>query len=591
MVKGKDNPRNAGSIGLDPQTLLGFAALGAIFAVLLTLQLGAWVTARAGLGPDIGPNLFQTAGEFLAGKRGWSAPATTAVLALWAGIVVIAVGATALWRKLRRPRSRVDRAAAHLASQREVLSFSRQQAALTAEKWMPTWQMAHHYPGLRFGRVPGTDTGLYSTWEDLYLIIFGPRMGKTTAQVIPAIVDAPGHVVTTSNKRDVVDDTIALTSERGEVWVFDPQRIAYGFAQDAWYFDPLDLVRRVPETMDAAALRLADIFKTAARGADDGGDAYFSEGGKDLLSRMFLAAALENRPIGDVFIWANDDSDRTPLTILNSYPEWSQQARALEGTYAITEKTRSGLFSQAAQMATPLGRREALKWVTPSPGKRRFDADAFVRGTGQDTVYILSKEGADNAAALTTALTATIMTAAETYGEEGGGRLPVPLIAALDEAANVVRWPELPSLYSHYGSRGIILMTILQSYAQGVNVWGENGMELMWSAAALLLYGGGVRDDKMLQKLEALVGDVEVFETSVSQSGDSPRNVSRQRREKKILSVAELSSLDQGRALVLASKRRPMIAQMEPYWERKWPKATKQMLSQSASSRQGELHG
>lgn len=85
-------------------------------------------------------------------------------------------------------------------------------------------------------------------------------------------------------------------------------------------------------------------------------------------------------------------------------------------------------------------------------------------------------------------------------------------------------------------------------------------MELMWSAAALLLYGGGVRDDKMLQKLEALVGDVEVFETSTSQSGDFPRNVSRQHREEKILSAAELLSLEQGCALVLASKRRPMIA-------------------------------
>lgn len=41
-------------------------------------------------------------------------------------------------------------------------------------------------------------------------------------------------------------------------------------------------------------------------------------------------------------------------------------------------------------------------------------------------------------------------------------------------------------------------------------------MELLWSAAAIVLYGGGVRDDKMLQKIEALVGDVEVFETSTT---------------------------------------------------------------------------
>lgn len=576
--QGRDNPRAAGSIGWDVQTVLGFTVLGVAIAAVASIQIGQLAAAHFGSGPAVSKNPFTTLGQLIGGSRSWSATATIAVVAFWLVVAILAAMATVLIKQLRTPVTRTDTASKYLASKKEIASFSREEAQQLAEKWLPTPAMAEKYPGLMFGRVPGKSTGLYSTWEDLYLVIFGPRMGKTTSQVIPAIVDAPGHVVTTSNKRDIVDETVGVTSARGQVWVFDPQRIAAGFEQEPWFFDPLDIVRRQPETMDSAALRLADIFKTAARGADNGGDAFFSEGGKELLSRFFLAAALEHRPIGDVYLWVNDDSDRTPVRILNSFPEWKQQAAALEATYQITEKTRSGLFSQAAQMATALGRREALKWVTPSAGARRFDAEAFVRGPGQDTMYLLSKEGADNAAALTTALTAAIMTAAEAYGEQSGGRLPVPLVAALDEAANVVRWPELPSLYSHYGSRGIILMTILQSYAQGAEVWGENGMELMWSAAALVLYGGGVRDEKMLQKLEALVGDVEVFETSTSRTGESARTVSRNRRERKILTVAELAAMEQGRALVLASKRRPMIAQMEPWWKRPWPAQTKALL-------------
>jgi len=577
--KGRDNPRAAGSVGWDVQTVLGFAFLGAAIVAVISVQVGQSVQSRLDQGPAVSKNPFTTVGELFGGDRTWSQSATVGVLALWAIIALVAIIIVLVRRMIGKPKTRVDSASKYLASRNEIESFSRNAAESSAVKWLPSKSMAKDYPGLKFGRVPGSKTGLWSTWEDLYLIIFGPRMGKTTSQVIPAIVDAPGHVVTTSNKRDIIDDTIGITANRGSVWVFDPQRIAHGFAQDPWYFDPLDLVRRVPETMDSSSVRLADIFKTAARGAGDtGGDAYFTEGGKELLGRFFLAAALDNRPIGDVYVWVNDDADRTPVSILERYPEWSQQASALMATYQITEKTRSGLFSQAAQMATPLGRREALKWVTPTEGARKFDPEAFVRGPGRDTVYILSKEGADNAAALTTALTATIMTAAEGYGEESGGRLPVPLVAALDEAANVVRWPELPSLYSHYGSRGIILMTILQSYAQGAEVWGENGMELLWSAAAIVLYGGGVRDDKMLQKIEALVGEVEVFETSTSRTGEGARTVTRNRREKKILTVAELASLDQGRALVLASKRRPLIAQMEPWWERPWPHTIRKQL-------------
>ena len=147
----------------------------------------------------------------------------------------------------------------------------------------------------------------------------------------------------------------------------------------------------------------------------------------------------------------------------------------------------------------------------------------------------------------------------------------MPLVAPLDEAANVVRWPQLPRLYSHYGSRSIILMTILQSYAQGVGVWGEEGMESLWSAAAILLYGGGVRDEKMLAKLESLIGDYEEWTTSVSNSKDS-RSVSKQTREKKILTVSELASLGDNRAVVFAAKRRPIVAELEPFWRRDyWP--------------------
>lgn len=581
MSRGRRNPRHNGGVGMDIGTAMGFLAIGVVAGSVLSAQVGAWVQHRVTGSAPPSSNPFMTFGEFLGGHRTWSMTATVVVASAW--LMVAVVGGTVWWalRRWRQPATRVDTAAKYLADSSDIQSLSRGNAEEDAKKWLPHPELAKSHPGLRFGKVPGTRTGLYSTWEDLYLVIFGPRMGKTTSQVIPAIVDAPGNVITTSNKRDIVDDTIAVTAGRGEVWVFDPQRIASGFKQSAWFFDPLDMIRRDADMMDAAALRLADIFKTAARGHDSGGDAYFSDGGRDLLSRFMLAAALDNRPIGDVYVWVNDDSDRTPVRILNAYPEWSQQATALAATYTITEKTRSGLFSQAAQMATPLGRRETLKWVTPAEGHRRFDAASFVRGQ-QDTVYILSKEGADNAAALTTALTAAITTAAEQYGEQCGGRLPVPLVAALDEAANVVKWPELPSLYSHYGSRGIILMTILQSYTQGVGVWGEEGMEAMWSAASILLYGGGVRDDKMLQKLESLIGEVEVFESSTSRTGDGPRSVSTQRREKKILTVSELASLQQWRALVLASKRRPMVAEMEPFWVRPWPERIRAQLGVTA---------
>ena len=41
-------------------------------------------------------------------------------------------------------------------------------------------------------------------------------------------------------------------------------------------------------------------------------------------------------------------------------------------------------------------------------------------------------------------------------------------------------------------------MTILQSWSQGVDVWGESGMKKLWSAANIKVYGGGVSETAFL---------------------------------------------------------------------------------------------
>ena len=42
----------------------------------------------------------------------------------------------------------------------------------------------------------------------MHIDIWGPRTGKTSSRAVPAILDAPGSVLVTSNKRDVVDATL-----------------------------------------------------------------------------------------------------------------------------------------------------------------------------------------------------------------------------------------------------------------------------------------------------------------------------------------------------------------------------------------------
>nr|WP_238402471.1 TraG/TraD/VirD4 family protein [Cellulomonas sp. H30R-01] len=187
-----------------------------------------------------------------------------------------------------------------------------------------------------------------------------------------------------------------------------------------------------------------------------------------------------------------------------------------------------------------------------------------MRGHGA-ALHSLSKEGRGTAEPLVTALTVAVVEAAEELAARSpGGRLTTPLLGVLDEAANVCRWRELPNLYSHYGSRGIVLMTILQSWSQGVEVWGEHGMKKLWSAANVKVYGGGVSDAHFLDDLSRMIGDYDRLASSTS-SGRGHRTVSQQLHRERILDVADLAAIPKGRAVVLASGSRPTLIRTQPW--------------------------
>ncbi len=86
----------------------------------------------------------------------------------------------------------------------------------------------------------------------------------------------------------------------------------------------------------------------------------------------------------------------------------------------------------------------------------------------------------------------------------------------LDEVANVCRWRDLPDRYSHYGSRGIICACYLQSWSQGVDCWGREGMSKLWGAANIRVYGGGTHEAEFLEDVSRICGEWDAPSTSLS---------------------------------------------------------------------------
>src|SRR5699024_4198865 len=96
-------------------------------------------------------------------------------------------------------------------------------------------------------------------------------------------------------------------------------------------------------------------------------------------------------------------------------------------------------------------------------GRIEFNPAKFVTST--ETLFLLSQEGSGSAGPVIAALTKDVFDAGETEASRHStGRLPVPLLAVLDEAANICRIRTLPDTCSHNGTTGMLPMVLLQSY-------------------------------------------------------------------------------------------------------------------------------
>jgi type IV secretory pathway TraG/TraD family ATPase VirD4 len=550
------NNRRADPGRFSAETALMFTAIGLVVVVVAVTNVAArGGNSLAGNSITLSRNPIAATIEILTGKAPWPQESTIIAAALGAALLVLALSVTMLVLKFRSGRSRVDHASAYLGRGRDIAALSRKEAQAKSARLGVT-----DSPGVPIGRTLNGGQMLYASFEDVQVDIWGPRTGKTTRRAIPAILEAPGAVLVTSNKRDVVDATRDPRQAAGPVWVFDPQSIA--LEEPTWWWNPLDYV-----TDEVKAAKLAEHFASGSRDPGARTDAFFDPAGQDLLAGLLLAAALDQQPITQVYTWLTTPSNDDPVEILNRHG-FGMTADQVKGVIRSPEKQRGGVYGTAQQMASCLTNRQVGAWVTPRPGvdlRPRFSAQHFIHDGG--TLYSLSKEGKGTAGPLTTALTAAVVEAAEEHAAKSpSGRLAVPLVVVLDEAANVCRWRELPNLYSHYGSRGIVLMTILQSWSQGVDVWGESGMKKLWSAANIKVFGGGVSEAGFLDDLSKLVGDFDQLKSSVSYQ-QGRRSVSQHNQRERILDVSDLASLPMGRALVVASGSRPTLVEPTPWWK------------------------
>lgn len=396
---------------------------------------------------------------------------------------------------------------------------------------------------------------LRSSFEDVELDLMAPRAGKSTGIAIPRVLRAPGAVLLTSNKSDVFAVTRQERAKVGRVWTFDPQGIAYA-EREMWW----DMLRSC-HTIEGAR-RLAGHFVSSVNDDSSKKD-FWIAAAQNTLTALFLAAARGGATVADILAWLADPGDRAPIDLLRD-TGMNAMAEQLQGTVRGAVETRDGIYETARQCVACLLDPEILAWVSHDPYLPEFIPEKHV--LSRDTLYLLSKDGGGSAAGVIAGLADAVIRAGVVAAERMGGRLDPPLTAILDEAANVCRISDLPDLYSHLGSRGISVVTLLQSYRQGVRVWGEAGMDALWSAATIKLLGAGLDDADFVDKIARLVGQHDVATPSYSRSKDgSSRSVSY--RQEQVLPADKIRALPKGTALLLATGIRPALIRLRPWYK------------------------
>lgn len=176
------------------------------------------------------------------------------------------------------------------------------------------------------------------------LVLGPPRSGKTSSLVVPNVLAAPGPVLATSTKTDVMQATLASRSELGRCWLLDPTGtvpVPPG----------VNLIRWSPVQASFCweeALVTARVMTAAARPHGSYGEsAHWTERAEALLAPVLHAAAVSGQGMRQVLGWVLLHDLHTPMALLAQGGDSTGVAiDVLAGIAATEDREKSGISSR-----------------------------------------------------------------------------------------------------------------------------------------------------------------------------------------------------------------------------------------------------
>ncbi|MFD9701266.1 type IV secretory system conjugative DNA transfer family protein [Lentzea sp. NPDC059081] len=429
--------------------------------------------------------------------------------------------------------------------------------------------------GALFARWPNTNEGIYGSHEDSKLVVAPVRMGKTGRQAVSDVLRAPGALVATTTRFDLIELTIMERTRRGSVWVFDPEgRVPW---PENLRWNPI----RGCEDFDVA-LRRAVAICSARPLEDTKNGGYFSGKSEGVLAAMLHAAALSGSSLGTLWLWTTSQSYR-PAQILETderaAPAIADGLRNLLDSLKSTSDTSGagGIYSTLELLLRPLTSPTIMRSLTPQAGDTQFDIDTFIR-SGRDTLYMVSRGRKNSAAPMVNALMVEVLHRADILSQRptaeqlsvpayGDLRLDPPLRIVMDEAANITPVDDLSARLADSGGRGIQIYVYVQNFSQLRQRWGAEEAIEIWDCASIKLVLGGLSNSKDLLALSDLLPERIIDQASVSTGSAARDQVTISPWRQRALTVDAIRELRDGEALLFYRNLRAAKVDLPGWWE------------------------
>jgi len=412
---------------------------------------------------------------------------------LLASLIALAAAAVAGWVAVSRLRNRTP--------------------GRRAARWATRSDLAE----LRVGRPqPGRITlghhrrGLIAAEERASVMVVGPtQSGKTTGLVVPAMGEWDGPVVSTSVKSDVLVQTLAVRSERGEVRVFDPTQVT-SVGHAVW--SPLSASTSWTAARRTSAALLG-VGEQQGRSADDA--FWRPAGARYLASLLFAATRATDLTMADVLHWIATSEFDEPTKLLDDTKPTGGPA-AIDSIQSVKGADQRFVSSLLQTIATALDAWQEPQVAGATMGESRISADWLL--SGANTLYVVAPASDQRRlSGLFAALVAHIVAGAYERSVRTGRPIEPALLLALDEVCNIAPLPNLDEIASTGPGQGVHLLCVLQNISQGYDRWGRDKAETIIANHRARLFCSGIGDRATLDYLRGTLGDEEIARISTQQ--------------------------------------------------------------------------